>query len=494
MISIGPLLAIAIDAAAAVVRSPGRSSPRLQKSHIEQSIAFTCCLLFSLPAMAEPWQAIPDRPDTQYLVDSAHRIGDHVYMVHRASPPDAFSKYTAAVEFDCGKHAMRTSWADLSYGRMNTRFYSNSARGYTPVQFSEVDAAPQNESFYRWACSLPLPKERLVNARRRDDDTLIQIDVSSVKRIGESVFVWTRYDYPEINLDPPYDAPFDSKREFVKVNCAASSYRILLGYDFTPEGAMTDGMTEPSDEDLPFTADDDYVLAIKDVACDSSLDAIKFAGIGGSSIRPKTPLPRDQNFDDVANPPAVIAAAAKLQSILPQGPTAVVAKIAVEIQNSKHQSDSSVVFFIKPRQDGTIRVQEIYSPTFTVDRERLGPVQLKSKMNSSLSGDRDVTITQSLTVEAPTWAPDAGIVFQTEMLTGSKSTKSDTSCRLGQAVEAETVHTSLKGRAWPLNCHYENGNTSNGFYIEELRYYLVTHNESEFGISDYVIKGIEVER
>ncbi|MGO7969908.1 surface-adhesin E family protein [Rhizobium ruizarguesonis] len=491
---IGSLLAIAVDAAAAVVRSPGRSSPRLRKSRIEQSIAFTCCLLFSLPAMAEPWQAIPDRPDTQYLVDSAHRIGDHVYLVHRVSPPDAFSKYTAAAEFDCGKHAMRTSWADLSYGRMNTRFYSNSARGYTPVQFSEVNATPQNESFYRWACRLPLPKERLVNARRRDDDTLIQVDVSSVKRIGESVFLWTRYDYPEIHLDPPYDAPFDSKREFVKVNCAASSYRILLGYDFTPEGAMTDGMTEPSDEDLPFTANDDYVLAIKDVACDSSLDPIKFAGIGGSPIRPKASLPRDQNFEDVANPPAVIAAAAKLQSILPQGPMAASAKIAVEIQNSKHQGDGSVVKIIKPSQDGTVRVQEIYSPQFTVDREWLGPVQLKSKMDSSLSGDRDVTITQSLAVEAPIWAPDAGIVFQTEMLTGRKSTKSDTSCHLGQPVEAETVHASLKGKAWPLNCHYDNGNKDNGFYIEELRYYLATHSESEYGISDYVIKGTEVER
>ncbi|TAU68277.1 hypothetical protein ELI45_10810 [Rhizobium ruizarguesonis] len=488
---IGSLLAIAIDA---VVRSPGRSSPRLRKSRIEQSVAFTGCLLFSLPAMAEPWQTIPDRPDTQYLVDSAHRIGDHVYLVHRVSPPDAFSKYTAAVQFDCGKHAMRTSWADLSYGRMNTRFYSNSARGYTPVQFSEVDATPQNESFYRWACRLPLPKERLVNARRRDDDTLIQVDVSSVKRIGESVYLWTRYDYPEIHLDPPYDAPFDSKREFVEVNCAASSYRILLGYDFTPEGAMTDGMTEPSDEDLPFTANDDYVLAIKDVACDSSLDPIKFAGIGGSPIRPKASLPRDQNFEDVANPPAVIAAAAKLQSILPQGPMAASAKIAVEIQNSKHPGDGSVVKIIKPSQDGTVRVQEIYSPQFTVDREWLGPVQLKSKMNSSLSGDRDVTITQSLAVEAPVWSPDAGIVFQTEMLTGRKSTKSDTSCHLGQPVEAETVHASLKGKAWPLNCHYDNGNKDNGFYIEELRYYLATHSESEYGISDYVIKGTEVER
>ncbi|MBY5475394.1 hypothetical protein [Rhizobium leguminosarum] len=486
-------MAIAIHAAATFVRSPESSSHRLHKLRMRRSIAFTCCSLFSLPALAQSWEAIPDRPDTTYLVESAHRIGDHVYLVHRESPPDAVSKYTAAVEFDCGQHAMRTSWADLSFARMNTRFYGKAGR-YAPIQFSSVDATPQNESLYRWACSLPLPTEQLVNARHRADNTLIQIDVSSVKRMGDNAFLWTRYDYPEINLDPPYDAPFDSKREFVRVNCAARSYRILLGYDFTPDGAMTDGMIEPDDEDLPFTADDDYVLAIKDVACDTHLDPTKFAGIGGSPIRSKAPLPRDQNFDDVANPPAVMAEAAKLRSILPQGPMASVAKIAVEIQSSKHQNDSSMVTIIKPKQDGTVRVQEIYSPTFTMDREKIGPVQLKSKANSSLSGDRDVTITQSFTVEAPTWAPDADIAFQTEMLTGSKSTKSDTSCRLGQAVEAETVHASLKGRAWPMNCHYDNGNKDNGFYVNELRYYLVTHSESEYGISDYVIKRIEIER
>ena len=153
-----------------------------------------------------------------------------------------------------------------------------------------------------------------------------------------------------------------------------------------------------------------------------------------------------------------------------------------------------MVDIIIPRPDGTARVQEVYSPEFTVDREELGPVQLKSKENSSRSETRDVTVTQSLTLDAPIWAADAHISFHTEMSTASKSTNFEMSCRIGQVVEADTVHASLKGNAWPLDCDYEKGSKRNGYYIEELRYFLVTHSESEFGMADFIIKSIEVER
>ena len=455
---------------------------------------FVCCLLFCSPVFALTWEPIPVRPNFEYLVEAAHRIGDHVYLIHRTVADGNEVAMLAAVEFDCSKHLMRQSWMETKIGPAINRIYDRSAGRYAPAGFTSTREAKSRDNFLDWACHLPLQPERLVNVRQRTDDALVQVDMNSIVKTGVTASFWMRYDYPKIDFDLPYKAPFDSKRELVRVDCSKNTYRILFGYDFMPDGAATDGTAEQGDTDTPFSSTDDYALVGRDLACSDSVDLKSFSGIGGDPVRAKAPFVSDPGIDDVSNPPTVLATAAKLQSILPKGHMVSGAKVTTASRNDKRPNKDQTVLVIKPNKDGSTRVQEIYSPQFSVDREEVGPLQLKAKINSSMT-DRNVTITRDLTLDAATWAVGARISFQWEMSGRGEPSKYGRTCHIGQTVEASTIHASLAGLAWPLECDEANGDRSKGYYIDELRYFLVTHSESkEYGTSDYAINDIVVER
>lgn len=202
----------------------------------------------------------------------------------------------------------------------------------------------------------------------------------------------------------------------------------------------------------------------------------------------------EPELDDVAVPANVQATAAKLQSILPDGTVVSEARIT-RTRRGTVSPGGQTTLVIKPNEGGMTRVQEIYNPSFVMDREMVGPVQLKSKNNArGLYGPAEnqrITITTAFALTASTWAADAPFSFETEMSGGTEPQK--TSCKIGQSIDAKTVHTSLAGRAWPLECD-STGSKQSGYYLEELRYFLTMHGESEFGTSDYSIERAEIVR
>ncbi|MFM0356378.1 hypothetical protein PQR12_23025 [Paraburkholderia nemoris] len=209
-----------------------------------------CMALVSLPVAAEVWQPITAKGDLDYLVDSVHRIGTHVYLIDRGTvnSPQGPLKFEAPIEFDCSQHALRMAWGDvLVGGRAPQRSYGKSFGHYAAMPFVSAPASAYGEAILQWGCHLPVQPERLVNIGHSGGDKLIQIDTRSINKSGEYTSFWTRYDYPQIQFDPPYDAPYDSKREFVTVNCKTGRFRISVGYDFTPEGAVTDNMIARDD-------------------------------------------------------------------------------------------------------------------------------------------------------------------------------------------------------------------------------------------------------
>lgn len=464
--------------------------------------ALSCCL----PGVAAPsagWAPVPDRPDLEYLVDSAHRIGEHVYLMHRGTftSVQGVMKYEAPIEFNCGARTFRYAWTDGTLdGKRLPRAYGTPGRAsgrYTPTGFVPTRGAPAAESLLNWACQLPVKPERLVNLRRAGNGILIQLDASSFSKTGTTASFWTRYDYPKISFDPPYNAPYDSKREFVQVNCAKKTYRTTVGYDFTPEGAVTDGMVERNDPETPFDSTDDYAIAIKEVACDKAINPATYAGIGGETLRVKVPIPSDLDMGDVVSPPAVLATVAKLTAVMPTSQTVSHAKITVATTRNG-QPEKSTVYEVEPKTDGTTRVREIYSSNFTVDREMMGIVQLKSKMRSDFSNSRDVTLTQSLEVDVQKWAPEAQLSYRSEVRTvptDETPSKVSRSCTIGQPIEANRIHSALGGQAWPMECLNEKGDRAVSYYIEELRYDVVTHAESkDYGTWDYTVSDVSIQR
>jgi len=210
--------------------------------------------------------------------------------VHRNTPRKGGANFVIANEVDCENQALRISWADASLGNVRGRYYNEgkSHDHYAPASFK---AAETDRVFFDWACKLPLQPESLVNIRREPEEKLTQVDMGSVTREGAMATLWMRHDYPTISFDPPYGAPFDSKREFVEINCHTNRYRVLAGYDFMPDGEVTDGMIAPNGEDSEPTPSDSYAAA-KEIACETTINPRSFVGIGGDTIRPKaSPLP-----------------------------------------------------------------------------------------------------------------------------------------------------------------------------------------------------------
>lgn len=159
---------------------------------------------------------------------------------------------------------------------------------------------------------------------------------------------------------------------------------------------------------------------------------------------------------------------------------------------------SHIAIVIRPTTGNVERVREIYSPDFFVDRDMLGLVQLKSKMNMRSSESRTVYVAQALTVKADAWKEGGEVSFVTEghSVPGQdKPQKYGLNCHIGSHVDAKVVNAGLDGYAWPLDCTRLNGDAVKGYYIEALGFFLTTHEDSkDFGVSDTTVDNVTIER
>lgn len=471
-----------------------------QRFRVRNPVAFLLCAFACLHAQATSWEPIAAVPTSSYLVESAHRIGDRVYLMDRwQSPQKTYSLETVGpVEFDCASRQMRRPWSDVTVrGQYTTRSYGDeSFDRYAPSRFKPVADTGFERPLLDWACHLDLPQERLVNVARTASNDLIQVDVASIKRSGAITSFWTRHDYPEIDVDPPYHAPYDSKRQHVQVNCSAEKYRILFGYDFTPDEAVTDAMPENTSADEPLDAADDYARAIKTIACGKPLNAETFSGIGGNTIRPKTPLSTAPVEAASAIPPEVLAEVQKLQAVLPVPNVARGAKLTMIGKGAKaSNTNPPVVHLIQPKKDGRAHIHSIYRQNVTMDHEMAGLVELSSKLTIGAPGATSTFITTALTLDAPAWRPNTEIVFSSESSGTGAPLKFKTTCTIGEPLAANAIHPALAGRAWALKCNHSSQGASEGYYVEELGYFLTMRTVSkEFSVTDYSIQSLSVER
>lgn len=198
---------------------------------------------------------------------------------------------------------------------------------------------------------------------------------------------------------------------------------------------------------------------------------------------------------NTVNPPAVLAEVSKLQSVLPAGRTVAMAKITMASKNDKFPDFGPFVLEIKPKADGTTHVHEVYGPNFTVDREIAGFMQLKSKMNGKTTELSGGLLTQNLNLEVSTWTSGAHFSYKSEASGMGSPIFYGLSCTIGQPVGAKSLHVSLAGRAWPLDCKDLKGGNRNGYYVEELRYFVEMRSESkDFGTTNLTIDSVVVER
>ncbi|NVM88741.1 hypothetical protein [Variovorax sp. SG517] len=92
------------------------------------------------------------------------------------------------------------------------------------------------------ACQAARPDWREV--QRSPDGTFTLIDIASVETSDGALFFWGAFDYPRMDFDLPYRAPFGQKRERFRLECQTKSYAQMSGFDVDERGRVTDGRVE----------------------------------------------------------------------------------------------------------------------------------------------------------------------------------------------------------------------------------------------------------
>ncbi|WP_157649859.1 surface-adhesin E family protein [Burkholderia ubonensis] len=437
------------------------------------------------------WVPMPTDSTFSYLPESAIRIGDHVYLakqgpVYRveysgAEVRDYSMQSTSVEEFDCAAQRERTLLIDTYRRGRFVRIFEDASRSYKRAVYKSVNESSSGLASLKAICAFPLHRERLVNIGKGDGDTLFQIDTRSVRDSGTTRTVWARIDYPKFTLNPPYGAPYDSIRELISLDCAARNAQVLIRYYFPPAGEITDAtkLLDPPPPTSPIESDA-LIAQVAHAVCGAPIDPEHFAGlISGSVIRKKPETPEMPAIEVGPIPDDVRTAADVFSRALPG--VASFSKATVTLSRSSPQfHQSQGVVELRPQSDGTTLLRESYT-YFYVDRASVGGfAQLRSRMvdNTPESGG---SVTEQLSATISTFADGATFNYRSSMRSSGPSglSNEDETCRIGKPMDAATLNTTLSGRAWPINCMAGDRSARSGYYVEALRFFLVTESESD---------------
>lgn len=406
---------------------------------------------------------------------------------------------TSLEEIDCAAQRERMLLTDTYQSGRFLRLFEDASRSYKRAVFKSDNEPPPRLARLKAICALPLHRERLVNVGRGDGDTLFQIDTRSVRDSGTLKLVWARIDYPKITLNPPYGAPYDSIRELIALDCAAGNAQVPIRYYFSPGGDITDA-TKLLDAPAPASPieSDPLIAQAAHAVCGAPIDPEYFTGpIGGDVVRKKPETPEMPAIEVGRIADDVRAAANAFGRALPGIARFSKATVVETMSSSSPQlPQSKVVIELHPQSDGTTLLRESYS-TLYVDRVSVGGfAQLGSRMitNTPESGG---SIAEQLSATISTFADGATFDYRSSSRISRLGSlvNDDETCRVGKPMDAATLNATLAGRAWPVDCMGEGRPRQSGYYVEALRFFLVTERESNsYGKSTTHIDSVTIEQ
>ncbi|MEN2472445.1 surface-adhesin E family protein [Burkholderia sp. GS2Y] len=458
-------------------------------------------------ATAANWTPLPTDATLTYLPESAIRLGDHVYLAEQGpvyrmerdgvSVRDYTVQATSLMEFDCAARRERELLTDTYRNGKFLRLFESGSRSYKQAVFRSASEPSFNRARLNAICAFPLHRERLVNLGNGDGDTLLQIDTRSVRDSGTKKTVWARVDYPKTTLNPPYGAPYDSIRELITLDCSTRNAQVPIRYYFSPSGEITDAtkLLDPPPPTFPIESDP-LVAQVAHAVCGAPIDPEHFTWpTGGDVVRTKTKTPEmpaieiDPISDDVR------ASAAAFSRALP-GVARFSKATVVKTSSSPQFPPSEDAIELRPQADGTTLLRESYS-MFYVDRASVGGfVQLGSRMIEN-TPESSGSVTEQLSAAVSAFADGATLNYRRSSRDSRQGTlvKDGETCRIGKPMEAATLNAALAGRAWPVECMADDRSRRSGYYVEALRFFLVTESESSsFGKWTTRINSVTIEQ
>lgn len=198
-------------------------------------------------------------------------------------------------------------------------------------------------------------------------------------------------------------------------------------------------------------------------------------------------------FDDVSVPNAV-AETARNTSWLPK-----FKKLTYTYINKADSSDTPVTVEMEA-QDHLIRVKEIYSSFFNVQRLKLaGIVQIKARMNGI--GDGRVYLTTDLKMSLPTVLDKGAKLSIFEIMhpqpsrAGDKEMQVSISCDVGEEFDAKDLFPNLTGKAHKLFCTFSGpSHIETKVFLDDIGIAVTLESKSQSGNKAYKFTRFEIEK
>ena len=381
------------------------------------------------------------------------------------------------VSIDCGSDAGKLLFTYRDGKRIypTPRMMVDASSNYhPPVDLAPADVAALKVSFPLmkvYCARIKMPDWHIVT---RDSDDITLVDAANLDVSGRRIAAWLAYDYPGLALDPPFQAPYAQKREFVRIDCAARTWAITAGYDLDEKGHVTDMAIFPDARFEPPGKDD---LVVIDTLCNSDKrDSLP-------TFVPREKLPLNSSSDDLSVNPVVLA---NIQALtVPHAPKAL----------KRYAVDGNSVFQGKPGN-------HVYEDNSLAFDARSGLTRISKKSNSfhseeiSFMGFFDVAsigyfghdkISEFVTQVrfdgdwanmrvGSTFGYSAARSMKTEFSASPRNTSFSSVCTVENEVPANTLLPVLTGKAKKITCKRNPGTNleavDHGYFFLDYGWYI----------------------
>ncbi|RTD86017.1 hypothetical protein EJO68_29370 [Variovorax atrisoli] len=431
-------------------------------------IHITACAVAALLAAGCASRGNPSMSFGGKLVEhSLLRIDDHVSFALEDGPE------TRNFTVSCDAEQAWLLYTDLRTGRSypvtGPRF--GVRKELVERQAQALKALPEVER----ACRAARPDWREV--QRSPDGTFTLIDIASVGTSDGALFFWGAFDYPRMDFDLPYRAPFGQKRERFRLECQTKSYAQVSGFDIDERGRVTDGRIDGAKAKSNAIGTD----------TNSDYQALFKAACGGTSAAQALPVfaPRAKSMPDprglTALSPEVTAAVSR--SGLPPAPKRL-KRVVLEGTWTRDGKTTPTRSEVQIEPDATASL--FRTRTREADGTRgqfasfAGLADLSAFVNF-LPGP--ATISQvvtdlSLTGDWQRMTVGSELRYATKKLSlfsmmGGTTYDYTTVCKIVGVSAAAELHADLSGEAKRLQCHMEPdslGRTSTYAYLTDYGY------------------------
>lgn len=334
--------------------------------------------------------------------------------------------------------------------------------------------------------------------QRSGDGTATLIDVSSLVKKENQLIFQGGFDYPEMNFDLPYKAPYGQKAELFQLSCADASYKQLNGFDIDERSRVTDGLVfgaKATTARIDGNTNADYQALFK-VACTAPSTLRKLPVFSDRLKR----VPEDKVLSEPAT--ETLQAIAGLH--LSQAKSTLKKLVVEETLSTKGKTTSSRqewqispdnrpgVFSLIQKTPGSLGRAVSFMGLFDLSNLTFYP-----------PGETNISRLTTKTIFTGDWAHmsvGSEIGYETTAPTlfsmiGGFVYQGITQCRIAESVPASTLNSALTGNAKQLICSSTfkeiSPRTETYFYLED--YGFTVRTAQKYGDTESISKIIAVE-